>query len=97
MAHRRLPLKTILKIQSLIRQSILFAIDHPDSPLDYMKEHAQDMREDILRKHVATFVNEYSLTLGDEGQKAILELLNQGSESGVFPPGPHDLFIPAVE
>ena len=97
MAHRRLPLKTILKIQSIIRQSILFAIDHPDSPLDYMKEHAQDMREDILRKHVATFVNEYSLTLGDEGQKAILELLNQGSESGVFPPGPHDLFIPAVE
>jgi 1,4-dihydroxy-6-naphthoate synthase len=42
---------------------------------DYVKQHAQEMEDDVIDKHIALFVNQYSLSLSDEGRAAIEQLV----------------------
>ena len=63
------------KINSLIRKSLEFAFSHyPELP-DFVRSHAQEMDERVMRQHIDLYVNNYSLSLGAEGEKAIETLL----------------------
>ncbi|MFN0082057.1 MAG: 1,4-dihydroxy-6-naphthoate synthase [Ferruginibacter sp.] len=63
-------------IDSLIKQSIEFAFSNYPQLNDYIRSHAQEMSEDIMRKHIDLYVNKYSLDLGDEGKAAVKNLLD---------------------
>jgi len=96
MVNRRIPENIQLRIQKCIYDSIRFAFDNPESSLGYMRQFAQEMREDILHKHVQTFVNDFSLSLGTEGQKAVRKLLDLGSSQGLFHQPEGEIFVPIV-
>ncbi len=55
----------------LIRDSILYARRDPAASRDYVSEHARELSADVLDRHIATFVNDFSLTLGEQGHAAI--------------------------
>lgn len=59
------------KINRLIRRSLDFAFVNYPIITDYVKEHSQEMSEDVMRKHIGLYVNEYSLDLGENGKRAI--------------------------
>jgi 1,4-dihydroxy-6-naphthoate synthase len=64
------------KVNRLIRQSLQYAFSHhPDLP-DYVKIHAQEMDETVMRQHIDLYVNNYSLSLGSDGENAIRTLLD---------------------
>lgn len=92
--HRRIPESVQIRIQKCIYDSIRFAFDNPESSLEYIRQYAQEMREDILHKHVQTFVNDFSLSLGMEGQQAVRKLLDLGSNLGLFPKPEKEIFVP---
>ena len=76
-----------LQVDMLIRKSIEYAYHHHYKELTgYVKKHSQEMSEDVMRKHIDLYVNNYSLALGDEGKSAIIKLLeifktlNHGNE-----------------
>jgi 1,4-dihydroxy-6-naphthoate synthase len=63
------------KVNRLIRKSLEHAFaNYPTLP-DYVKEHAQEMDEVVMRQHIDLYVNNYSLTLGRDGENAITTLL----------------------
>ena len=62
-------------INRLIRSSIEYAFAHYPQVADYVKEHAQEMSEEVMRKHIDLYVNQFSLDLGNDGQKAVEQLL----------------------
>ena len=37
----------------------------------YIKEHSQAMEEEVMRKHIDLYVNEFSIDLGEKGRTAI--------------------------
>ncbi|MFP5041219.1 1,4-dihydroxy-6-naphthoate synthase [Parasediminibacterium sp. JCM 36343] len=74
-AHERIGKKTALQIDTLIKKSIEFAFAHYPQLTDYIREHAQEMSETVMRKHIDLYVNNFSLDLGEEGKKAVLKLL----------------------
>ena len=41
---------------------------------EYVKQHAQEMEDDVIDSHIALFVNDFSLSLGDEGRAAMQAL-----------------------
>ena len=59
------------KINRLIRKSLDYAFAHYPFITDYVKQHSQEMSEDVMRKHIELYVNDYSLDLGEDGKKAI--------------------------
>ncbi len=76
-AKRNLATTLTMKIDNLIKQSVLYAYQHHHKELShYVQCHAQEMSEDVMRQHINLYVNNYSINLGDEGKKAINQLLN---------------------
>lgn len=58
-----------------LRASVRHAFDHPDDGAAFVREHAQEMSPEVCRRHIELYVNEFTLDLGDEGARAIDELL----------------------
>ena len=60
-----------LKIEALIRKSIEFAFSNYPFITDYVKQHSQEMSEDVMRQHIELYVNNFSVDLGSDGKQAI--------------------------
>ena len=63
------------RFETLLRESIAYAFAHPEVSRDFIKSHAQEMEDSVIDRHIALFVNEFSLTLGDEGREAVRRLI----------------------
>ncbi len=59
------------RVDRLIRSSVEYAFEHPDSSMDYVRAHAQEMNEEVMKKHIQLYVNQYSVDLGTTGRKAV--------------------------
>ena len=81
------------KVNRLIRKSVEFAFANPESSMPYVKEHAQAMSEDVMKKHIALYVNDFSVDLGDTGINAIHLMFAKAKESGLFDLGTRKLII----
>lgn len=76
-AHRKLPVKTIKTVDSLICSSLEHAyVNDRDNLSDYVKKHAQEMSEDVMRKHVHLYVTSFSFKIGKTGRDAVRALLD---------------------
>lgn len=64
------------KINRLIRQSLEYAFSHYPALPDYVKQHAHEMDEQVMRQHIDLYVNNYSLSLGEDGEKAVHTVLD---------------------
>ena len=64
------------KIERLIRKSLEYAWSQYPSLGEFVHTHAQTMQEEVMRQHINLYVNDYSLSLGEQGRKAI-EVLYQ--------------------
>lgn len=62
------------QVERILRRSIEYAFEHPMASREYVKAHAQELEDDVIDKHIALFVNDFSLSLGAEGHRAV-ELL----------------------
>lgn len=77
-------------INRLIRNSIGFAFSNYPELSDYVKLHAQEMNNEVMRKHVDLYVNDFSLSLGHAGKSAIMKMMeffqknNQAKELDYF-------------
>lgn len=68
--------------------SVSFAWKHPDQSQEYVAAHAQEMEPEVMRQHIELYVNDFTLDLGDEGRRAVDEVLRRGAEAGLLPDGP---------
>jgi 1,4-dihydroxy-6-naphthoate synthase len=68
---KKLPPDIQTLIPGMIQESIRFAEKHPDEVFSFMRQHAQELDEEIIWKHVRMFVNEYSVSMGEDGKKAL--------------------------
>jgi 1,4-dihydroxy-6-naphthoate synthase len=78
--NKKYPLEIRKRVERIIRKSIEFAFSNPNSSEIFIKKNAQEMDEDVIKKHINLYVNEYSLSLGTKGKKAIRVLLKKIEE-----------------
>lgn len=91
--QRSLPAELKQKINRIIRKSIEFAFSNPESSLDFVKKNAQEMSREVMYKHIALYVNKFSVDLGEDGKKAVNILLEKAVEAGVIPGINGEIFI----
>ncbi len=72
------------KVNRLIKKSVEYAFANPESSMDYVKAHAQEMSEDVMKKHIALYVNDFSIDLGETGINAVHLLFNKAKELNLF-------------
>jgi 1,4-dihydroxy-6-naphthoate synthase len=68
-----------------IRTSVSMAWADPDASRDFVLQHAQEMEPEVVQQHIALYVNEFSLELGDEGYAAADALLGRAAAAGLTP------------
>jgi 1,4-dihydroxy-6-naphthoate synthase len=76
----------------MMRRSVEYAFAHRDASLPYVREHAQEMSEDVIYRHIDLYVNEFSVDLGAEGRRAIEVLFDRATAAGIVPPLTASLF-----
>lgn len=73
------------KIDKIIKSSIEYALSNPREPMDYIKRYSQELSEDVINQHINLYVNDYSLDIGEEGEKAVIKLLSMAEDTGIIP------------
>ena len=64
------------KVDKLIKKSLDYAwANYPDIA-QYVSQHSQEMSEEVMRKHIELYVNDFSLSLGAVGRNAVHTLLD---------------------
>ncbi len=81
---RSLPDELKNKLNRILRKSVEYAFANPESSLSFVKANAQEMSEEVMKKHIALYVNNYSIDLGTEGKRAIKQLFDKAQEVGVI-------------
>ena len=62
-------------VDRLIRDSLGFAEAYYPDLSEYVIRHSQEMQESVMRQHIDLYVNQFSLSLGEEGRRAVDLLL----------------------
>jgi len=83
-ARRTLGDELIKRINGYIRMSLEYSLANPARPMDYIKQYSQEISDHVIKQHIDLYVNNYSLDIGDEGEKAIEELLKRSTDRGIL-------------
>jgi len=83
-ARRSLGGETIERFENLLRQAIRNSQANPDAAGPYIREHAREMDPAVLAEHIKTFVNDYSMDIGDDGRAAIRRLGEMARDAGLL-------------
>jgi 1,4-dihydroxy-6-naphthoate synthase len=81
------------RVDRVLRKSVEYAFANPSSSLSFVKQHAQEMEEEVMRKHIELYVNKYSVDLGEEGKMAVNLLFDKAVELGVIDKIEEDIFV----
>jgi 1,4-dihydroxy-6-naphthoate synthase len=90
--HRRLGAETAAAVNRCIRRSVVYANAHAGELSEFVRCHAQEMNEEVMRKHISLYVNEFSVDLGDKGRAAVRLMFRLAEEKGIIPSVPELVF-----
>jgi 1,4-dihydroxy-6-naphthoate synthase len=90
---RSLPADVRDRVNRVLRRSVEYAFAHRTASLEYVREHAQEMSEEVMYRHIDLYVNEYSIDLGAEGRRAVELLFERAAETGIIPSCASSLFL----
>lgn len=94
LARRDLGEFKIRQLQQAVRRSLELAYAQPEASRSYIRQHACELSDEVVDQHIQTYVNEMSLDLGHQGEKAVLELQARAVNSGLVPASALPVFLP---
>ena len=83
----------IRRTEQALTASVDYAFAHPDSVWPTIRRHAQEMEDEVMRQHIALYVNDFTRDYGVEGEAAIRYLLETAESLGIVPHSSQPLFV----
>jgi 1,4-dihydroxy-6-naphthoate synthase len=74
------------QIARIIRESVSYALEHREAAVEYALQFARDMDPVLADKFIGMYVNQWTLDYGEEGRRAVRELLSRGIAAGLVAP-----------
>lgn len=93
LARRDLGAPTLEALNTAVRSSLEYAYDHPEEPKAYIRQHALEMEDTVMQAHIDLYVNEFSLDVGELGDRAVQELFSRAEAKGLIPASSLPLFV----
>ncbi len=81
------------KVNRVLKRSVQFAFDNPNSGYSFIKKYAQEMDDEVMRNHIELYVNNFTFELGEEGKRAIKTLYEEAAKNGVISSIPKNIFV----
>jgi 1,4-dihydroxy-6-naphthoate synthase len=83
--RRSLPGDVQLITTNALRDSIQYSLDNREQGLEYAMQFARDLDPALANRFVGMYVNDRTLSYGEDGREAIRKLLDMGYERGIIP------------
>ena len=83
----------VRRTERALAESVDFAFAHTDLVWPTVRKHAQEMDDEVMRQHIALYVNEFTRNYGPEGEAAIGYLLSTAETLGLVPPSAKLLYV----
>jgi 1,4-dihydroxy-6-naphthoate synthase len=84
-------------LHHLIEQCMMNSLDYsrqnPEKAAEYIKQHAQETSNDVIRQHIDLYVNDDTRSLSQTGKRAIETLFKRARNFGLIPNFEGDLFF----
>lgn len=93
MMNRKHPIELQNQVNRLIRKSVEYAFANPQSGIDFIKCHAQEMSEEVMYQHINLYVNEFSVDLGQAGRAAVEVLFQHAVDRGIIKAPQKPIFL----
>lgn len=72
-------------VSEVLREAIQCGLDHRAEALEYALQFGRGIDAAVADRFISMYVNELTQDYGDEGRKAVSELLRRGEGLGAFP------------
>ena len=69
----------------ILLESIEYALENREASVEYAMNYARDMGTELADKFVGMYVNKWTLDYGDEGRRAVQQLMDEGIAAGLIP------------
>lgn len=83
--RRDLGPKVIKDVNKLLKESIVYGLEHRQEALDYAIKWGRDLDRAKADKFVGMYVNDWTIDFGARGREAVRVLLERGHKAGVIP------------
>ncbi|MEA2664307.1 MAG: 1,4-dihydroxy-6-naphthoate synthase [Candidatus Eremiobacteraeota bacterium] len=80
-------------LDDAIRASLRFAREREPEIIDYVRAHAFEMDDDVMRAHIGLYVNEYSEDVGPAGRACVEDFFARAARAGLIPPQAKPEFV----
>jgi 1,4-dihydroxy-6-naphthoate synthase len=90
---RDMPDELKARLNQIMRSSVEYALQNPLSSAEFIREHATEMDEEVIHKHIQLYVNHYTQSLGAKGKDAIKFLFDYALQAKMIQEIPADLFV----
>jgi 1,4-dihydroxy-6-naphthoate synthase len=80
-------------IDDAIRASLRFARERESEIIDYVRAHAFEMDDEVMRAHIGLYVNEFSDDVGEAGIAAVEDLFARAAKANLVPAGTRPEFV----
>jgi len=82
--RRDVPAEQCRLIEQIIGQSVAYARQDPATPGHYVRQHAQELSDDVIRQHIELYVNDFTENIGETGEQAICRLFEEAAAAGII-------------
>jgi 1,4-dihydroxy-6-naphthoate synthase len=83
-ARRDLGAEALGELSAVLAESIRAGLDNRERALEYALQFGRGLDDELADRFVGMYVNELTQDYGDEGRRAVRELLRRGEEIGAF-------------
>ena len=83
-ARRDLGPEVLRELSAVLAESIRAGLDNRERALEYALQFGRGLDNELADRFVGMYVNELTEDYGEEGRKAVRELLRRGEEIGAF-------------
>ena len=91
--HRKFDSETQLKVNRVLKRSVEFAFKNQNSSYNYVKNFAQELDDEVIKKHIDLYVNNFTVDLGEKGKKAVETLFERAKNEMIIETIPNDIFV----
>jgi 1,4-dihydroxy-6-naphthoate synthase len=95
-AHARLGKDVISKVNRSIRRSVEYANLRRGELNEFIRCNAREMDEVVMQKHIDLYVNEFSVSLGIQGERAVVKMFEYAVSAGIIAKIPARIFAPCI-
>ena len=79
--NRNLPFEIQKKFERVLRKSVEYAFENRESSSEFVIVHAQEMETEVIDAHINLYVNEFSISLGEVGRRAVEKVFDKSAKN----------------